>query len=129
MPIFHFNKATDPANAEDVWINTGAVRFAETARPGQLGKTSIHLIGQGEAGILVEEDIETVLGSMSKLVAAPRHYLGGTLPEHGAQIVYVAPELISYLRPGTPKDPVFWYIYFVDGSELRIHSPIPPGFK
>jgi hypothetical protein len=128
MSIFHFNKSTGPATQEDIWINTAAVRYAEAARPEQIGKASIHLIGQGEAGILVMEPLETVLGSFSHLVEAPRHYLAG-LPEQGGGVVYIAPSLISYFRPATPKDPAYWYVYFLDGSELRIHHPIPPGFK
>jgi hypothetical protein len=128
MSIFHFNRATEPATQEDIWINTAAVRFAEAARPEQTGKTSIHLIGQGEAGILVIEPLETVLGSFSDLVEAPRHYLAGK-PENSGGVVYIAPSLISYLRPSTPKDPVYWYVYFLDGSEIRIRNPVPAGFK
>lgn len=128
MPIFHFNKATEPASKEDVWINTAAVRFVEAARPEQVGTTSIHLVGQGELGILVVEPLETVLGSMSHLVEAPRHYLAGR-PGNVDGVVYISPSLISFMRPSTPVDPVYWYVTFLDNSEIRIRDPIPPGFK
>jgi hypothetical protein len=128
MSIVHFNKATEPANVEDLWVNVAAVRYVEPTPYDQLGKTLLFLVGAGETGVAVIEPLAKVLESIGRLVETPRHYLGNQ-PEHGAGMVYVAPALISYLRPNTQGDTSYWYVHFVDGSELRIRHPIPAGFE
>ena len=124
MPILSFNNASDAATRDDVRINSAAVRFVEASRPEQKGLTTIHLIGQGEVGIPVVESVEEVIAGIGGLAAATRHYLAGV---HGgsASTVYVSVENVSYLRPNKNAKPAFWYVYFVDGYELRILDPLP----
>jgi hypothetical protein len=124
MPILSFNHAVDAATADDVRINSAAVRFVEASRPEQPGQTMIHLVGQGEVGIPVVEPPDEVIAAIGGLAAASRHYLGGT---HGVNtsMVYVAANNIGYLRPNKKAKPAFWYMHFVDGYELRVLDPLP----
>jgi hypothetical protein len=124
MPILSFNNASDVAAHDDVRINSSAVRFVEASRPEQKGQTTIHLIGQGEVGIPVVEPVEEVIAAIGGLAAAARYYLGGTSGA-GASTVYVAVDNISYLRPNKKATPAFWYVYFIDGYELRVLDPLP----
>jgi hypothetical protein len=124
VPILAFNNASDAATHDDVRINSSAVRFVEASRPEQKGQTMIHLIGQGEVGIPVVEPIDEVIGTIGGLAAAGRHYLAGA-SGGSASTVYVAVANISYLRPNKMVKPAFWYIYFVDGYELRVLDPLP----
>ena len=124
MSIVSFNNASDAATPDDVRINNGAVRFVEAARPGQKGQTTIHLLGQGEVGIPVVETVEEVVAAIGGLAAAGRHYLAGA-GGGSASTVYVAVNNVSYLRPNKHAKPAFWYVYFVDGYELRVLDPLP----
>jgi hypothetical protein len=127
MPIVHFNKATEPASVEDFWVNAAAVRYVQATPLDQLGKTLLYLVGEGENGVAVIEPLPKVLESLGHLVETPRHYLGNPA-DSGVGMVYIAPSLVSYLRPNTRGDTAYWYAHFVDGSELHIRHPIPAGF-
>ncbi len=126
MPFISFNKATDPAAPDDLRINTAAVLYVEASRPDLVGQTTIHMRGQGTTVNAVTETIGTVVSSIGGLVAARRHYLAPP-PDDGASTVYVKPDNISYVRPNQPAMPEFWYLKFVDGSELRVVDPLPAG--
>src|SRR3954470_10762364 len=124
MPIVSFNNASDAATPDDLRVNSGAVRFVEVARPEQKGKTMIHLIGQGDAGIPVVEPVEEVIAALGGLAAAGRHYLAGAAGG-AASTVYIAINNVSYVRLNKKAKPAFWYIYFTDGYELRVLDPLP----
>jgi hypothetical protein len=134
MTFIAFNKATDPTAPDDLRINPEAVLYVEASRADLLGQTTIHLLGQGTVVNAVTESIGTVVSSIAAalkgpergLVGAVRHYLA-TTPEDGASTVYIAPRNVSYVRPNVPETHEFWYIRFVDGSELRIVDPLPAG--
>jgi hypothetical protein len=133
MPLVAFNKATDPAVRDDLRINPQAVLYVEASRPDLMGRTTIHLLGQGTVVNAVTESVDTVVSEISAslqgapaLVAAVRHYLAPP-PEGGPSLVYIAPANVSYARPNLPESQEFWYVRFVDGSELRIVHPLPPG--
>lgn len=126
MPFIVFNKATDPTAPDDLRINTTAVLYVEASRPDLLGQTTIHMLGQGSAVNAVTESIGTVVSEIGSLVAAKRHYLAPP-PDDGASTVYIAPWNVSHVRPNLPLSHAFWYIKFVDGSELRIVDPLPEG--
>jgi hypothetical protein len=59
-------------------------------------------------------------------VAVKRHYLAPP-PDDGASTVYVLAANVSHMRPNLPLSPEFWYLTFVDGSELRVMDPLPSG--
>lgn len=124
MRIVGFNKATDPTKTDEVRINPAAVRYVEGSRGQQSGQTWIHLIGQGTVGIPVVEPIAAVVDKVGGLVTATRHYLAGQ-PETGGSLVHVAPSAISFIRPNSARDPSYWHIVFLDGTELRILDPLP----
>jgi hypothetical protein len=126
MPFIAFNKAFDPAAPDDLRINTAAVLYVEASRPDLIGQTTIHLLGQGFNVNAVTESIGTVVSEISGLVAATRHYLAPP-PEDGASTVYICPANVSFVRPNLPAAPDFWVLRFVDGSELRVRTPLPPG--
>jgi hypothetical protein len=126
MPFISFNKATDPAAPDDLRINTTAVLYVEASRPDLLGETTIHMLGQGSTVNAVTQSTGTVVSEIGSLVAAKRHYLAPP-PDGGASTVYIAPWNVSYVRPNLPLAHDFWYIKFVDGSELRIINPLPEG--
>lgn len=126
MPFISFNKATDPAAPDDLRINTTAVLYVEASRPDLLGETTIHMLGQGTTVNAVTQSTGTVVSEIGSLVAAKRHYLAPP-PDGGASTVYIAPWNVSYVRPNLPLAHDFWYIKFVDGSELRIIDPLPEG--
>ncbi|MDP3413285.1 MAG: hypothetical protein Q8S16_08840 [Polaromonas sp.] len=126
MPFISFNKATDPAAPDDLRLNTAAVLYVEASRPDLLGQTTIHLLGQGTTVNAVTQPIATVVSEIGGLVAAKRHYLAPP-PDGGASTVYIAPWSVSYVRPNLPLAQDFWYVKFVDGSELRIIDPLPEG--
>lgn len=132
MTFLAFNKATDPTAPDDLRINPEAVLYVEASRADLLGQTTIHLLGQGTVVNAVTESVGTVVSSIAAalkapgLVGATRHYLA-TTPGDGASTVYIAPGNVSYVRPNVPETHEFWYIRFVDGSELRIMDPLPEG--
>lgn len=132
MTFLAFNKATDPTAPDDLRINPEAVLYVEASRADLLGQTTIHLLGQGTVVNAVTESVGTVVSSIAAalkapgLVGAARHYLA-TTPGDGASTVYIAPGNVSYVRPNVPETHEFWYIRFVDGSELRIMDPLPEG--
>lgn len=126
MPFLSFNKATDPAAPDDLRINTQAVLYVEASRPDLVGQTTIHMLGQGTTVNAVTETIGTVVTAIGGLTAARRHYLAPP-PDDGASTVYIQPATVSYVRPNKPALPEFWYVKFVDGSEVRIVDPLPPG--
>lgn len=126
MSLISFNKATDPSAPDDLRINTSAVLYVEASRPDLVGRTTIHMLGQGSLVNAVIESVGTVVGAIGGLVAATRHYLAPP-PEDGASVVYISPLTVSYVRPNLPAQPQFWYVKFVDGSEVRIVDPLPAG--
>ena len=126
MPFIALNKVFDPAEPDDLRINTAAVLYVEASRPDLVGQTTIHLLGQGITVNAVTESIGTVVSEIGGLVAASRHYLAPP-PEGGASTVYICPTNVSYVRPNLPASPDFWVLRFVDGSELRVAAPLPLG--
>ena len=138
MTFIAFNKATDPTAPNDLRINPEAVLYVEASRADLLGQTTIHMLGQGTVVNAVTESVGTVVSSIAAalafkdprpgLVSALRHYLA-TKPEDGASTVYIAPGNVSYVRPNVPETHEFWYIRFVDGSELRVMDPLPDGLS
>ena len=126
MPFLSFNKSTEPAAPDDLRINSTAVLYVEASRPDLVGETTIHMLGQGTTVNAVTESIGTVVSSIGGLVAVKRHYLAPP-PDDGASTVYVLPANISHMRPNLPLAPEFWYLKFVDGSELLVVDPLPSG--
>lgn len=126
MPFISFNKAIDPVAPDDLRINTAAVLYVEASRPGLIGQTTIHMLGQGTVVNAVTESTGTVVSAIGGLVAGKRHYLAPP-PDDGASTVYISPANVSHVRPNLPASQEFWYVTFVDGSELRIVDPRPDG--
>ncbi len=126
MPFIAFNKAFDPDAPDDLRINSAAVLYVEASLPHLTGQTTIHLLGQGETVNAVTESIGLVVSEIGGLVAATRHYLAPP-PAEGASTVYICPANVSYVRPNLPALPDFWVVRFVDGSELRVVTPLPLG--
>ena len=126
MPFVAFNKATDPAAPDDLRINTSAVLYVEASRAGLIGQTTIHMLGQGTVVNAVTESIGTVVSNIGGMVAGKRHYLASP-PDDGASTLYICPANVSHVRPNLPAAPDFWYVKFVDGSEVRIVDPLPEG--
>ena len=79
MTFLAFNKATDPTAPDDLRINPDAVLYVEASRADLLGKTTIHMLGQGTVVNAVTESIGTVVSSIAAalknpgLVGATRH--------------------------------------------------------
>ncbi len=140
MTFIAFDKASGPVSIDDLRIQPAAVLYVEASRPDLVGHTTIHMLGQGTVVNAVTESIGTVVsaiygamphdraGARAELVAAQRHYLAPQ-PEGGASTVYISSANVSYIRPNLPAAPDFWYIRFIDGSELRIVDPLPEGLK
>ena len=126
MPFISFNRATDPAAPDDLRINTSAVLYVEASRAGLIGQTTIHMLGQGSVVNAVTESIGTVVSKIGSMVAGKRHYLAPP-PDDGAATLYISPANVSHVRPNLPAAPDFWYVKFVDGSEVRIVDPLPEG--
>ncbi len=126
MPFISFNKATDPLAPDDLRINTSAVLYVEASRADLLGQTTIHMLGQGTVVNAVTESIGTVVSNIGGMVAGKRHYLAPP-PDDGAATLYICPANVSHVRPNSPSAPEFWYVKFVDGSEVRIVDPLPDG--
>ena len=82
------------------------------------------MLGQGTTVNAVTESVGTVVTSIGNLVGLRRHYLAPP-PDTGASTVYVQASNVSYMRPNLPLSPEFWYLTFVDGSELRVVEPLP----
>ena len=126
MPFISFNKATDPLAPDDLRINTSAVLYVEASRASLLGQTTIHVLGQGTVVNAVTESIGTVVSNIGGMVSGKRHYLAPT-PDDGASTLFISPGNVSHVRPNSPATPEFWYVKFVDGSEVRIVDPLPDG--
>ena len=126
MPFIAFNKSTEPAAPDDLRINSAAVLYVEASPPDLVGRTLIHMLGQGGTVNAVTESIGTVVSTLGGLVGFRRHYLAPP-PEDGASTVYVQTANVSYIRPNLPLAQEFWYLTFVDGSELRVADPLPSG--
>ena len=126
MTFIAFNKAVEPTAPDDLRINTRAVLYVEASRHDLLGETTIHLLGQGVTVNAVTQSIGLVVSEIGGLVTATRHYLAPP-PSEGASTVYIHPRNVSYVRPNLPAAAEFWYVMFIDGSELRILSPLPGG--
>ena len=126
MSLISFNKATEPGIYDDLRINVAAVLYVEGSRPDLVGQTTLQMLGQGEAVLAVADSVGTVVNQISGLVPAYRHYLAAA-PEGGPSVVYISPHTVSYVRPNLPVSPEFWYVQFVDGSEVRIAGPLPAG--
>ena len=126
MPFIAFNKAIDPAERDDLRINTANVLYVEASQLDLVGQTMIHLLGQGVTVNAVTESTGLVVSEIGGLVAATRHYLAPP-PSEGASTVYICPKNVSYVRPNLPAAPAFWVVRFVDGSELRVVAPLPEG--
>lgn len=140
MSFIAFNKASDPTTTDDLRINPAAVLYVEASRPDLVGQTTIHMLGQSSVVNAVTESVGTVVsaidgavpmnrqGERTQLAAARRHYLAPQ-PDGGASTVYISTANVSYIRPNLPAAPDFWYVRFVDGSELRIVDPLPEALK
>lgn len=128
MAFISFTKAADLAAPDDLRINAMAVLYVEASRPAMLGRTMIHMLGQGSVVNAVAEQVGTVISAIfserCSLVACTRHYLAAP-PHEGASTVYVSPANVSFLRPNLRTTPDFWLLIFVDGSELQIADPLP----
>jgi len=126
MPFIAFNRAFDSAAPDDLRINTAAVMYVEASGIDLVGRTTIHVLGQGETVNAVMESVGLVVNEIGGLVAATRHYLAPP-PAEGASTAYICPANVSYVRPNLPSAPDFWVVRFVDGSELRVVAPLPEG--
>ena len=130
MAFISFTKASDHAAPDELRINAMAVLYVEASRPDLIGRTMIHMLGQGALVNAVMESIGTVITALSgdkfNLVECTRHYLA-TPPHDGPSTVYIAAQNVSYVRPNLPISPIFWVVTFVDGSDLRITDPLPHG--
>ena len=124
--MISLNKATDASAHDDLRVSKAAVLYVEGSRPDLVGNTMVHMLGQGAVVNAVTQSVGTVVSEIGGLVAATRHYLS-PLPEGGASVVYISPLTVSYVRPNLPAAPEFWYVRFVDGSELKIVGPLPEG--
>lgn len=126
MAFIAFKKAVEPEAPDDLHINTAAVLYVEASLPTLVGQTTIHMLGQGVMVNAVTESIGWVVSEIGGLVGATRHYLAPP-PAEGASTVYICPANVSYVRPNLPALPDFWVVRFVDGSELRVVTPLPLG--
>jgi hypothetical protein len=72
----------------------------------------------------VVESADEVVAAIGGLASASRHYLAGA-PGGSPSTVYVAAANVSHARPNNQSNPAFWYLYFVDGYELRVLDPLP----
>ena len=90
MTFIALNKASDPTAPDDLRINSAAILYVEASRQELLGRTSVHVLGQGAAVIAVNEPIDVVVREVaraleadgSELLPATRHYLAAP-PEIG----------------------------------------------
>ena len=134
MPFIALNKASDPTAPDDLRINSAAILYVEASRPELLGRTTVHVLGQGTAVIAVNEPIDVVVREVSRaleadgneLLPATRHYLAA-LPATGPGTVFISPVNVSFVRPNLPASPDFWVVQFTDGSEVRVVHPLPGG--
>ena len=55
------NTAFDPTSPGDLRINTAAVLYAGASRPGLIGQTTLHLLGQGVTANAETESIGIVV--------------------------------------------------------------------
>lgn len=134
MPFLSLNKASDPGAPDDLRINSTSILYVEASRPDLVGRTTIHVMGQGALVIAVDESIDVVVRAVadalavdqSELLPATRHYLAPP-PGSGPSTVFISPLNVSFLRPNLAASPDFWVIRFIDGTELRVVHPLPGG--
>lgn len=126
MSFISFSKITHTGSPDYLRINTDAVLYVEASRPDLIGLTTIHMLGQDSAVNAVTASIDTVVNAIGGLVAGTQHYLA-PMPDTGPSTLYILPANVSYVRPNTPADPEFWYVKFVDGSQVRLVDPLPTG--
>ena len=130
MAFISFTKSADLKAPDDLRVNSTAVLYVEASRPELMGRTMIHMLGQGALVNAVMESIATVITALSienfYLVECTRHYLA-TPPHDGPSTVYISSKNVSYVRPNLPTLPTFWVVTFVDGSDMRITDPLPHG--
>ena len=134
MPFIALNKASDPTAPDDLRINSAAILYVEAARTEVAGRTTVHVLGQGTAVMVVNEPINVVVREVARalevnggeLLPATRHYLGAP-PGAGPGTVFISPANVSYVRPNVPAAPDFWVVRFTDGSEVRVVHPLPGG--
>ena len=130
MAFISFTKSADLEAPDDLRINSTAVLYIEASRPELMGRTMIHMLGQGALVNAVMESSGTVITALSgekfNLVECTRHYLA-TPPHDGPSTVYISAQNVSYVRPNLPISPFFWVVTFIDGSDLRIMAPLPHG--
>ena len=83
MPFISFTKSADLKAPDDLRINSTAVLYVEASRPELMGRTMIHMLGQGALVSAVMEPIGTVITALSgekfNLVECTRHYLARAL--------------------------------------------------
>ena len=134
MPFVALNKASDPTAPDDLRINSAAILYVEASRQELLGRTTVHVLGQGATVIAVNEPIDVVVQEVSRaleadgseLLPATRHYLAAP-PATGPGTVFISPVNVSFVRPNLPASPDFWVVQFTDGSEVRVVHPLPGG--
>ena len=134
MPFIALNKASDPTAPDDLRINSAAILYVEASRQELLGRTTVHVLGQGATVIAVNEPIDVVVREVSRaleadgseLLPATRHYLAAP-PTTGSGTVFISPVNVSFVRPNLPASPDFWVVQFTDGSEVRVVHPLPGG--
>ena len=134
MPFVALNKASDPTAPDDLRINSAAILYVEASRQELLGRTTVHVLGQGATVIAVNEPIDVVVREVSRaleadsseLLPATRHYLAAP-PAAGPSTVFISPVNVSFVRPNLPASPDFWVVQFTDGSEVRVVHPLPGG--
>ena len=134
MTFIALNKASDPTAPDDLRINSAAILYVEALRQELLGRTTVHVLGQGATVIAVNEPVDVVVREVSRaleadgseLLPATRHYLASP-PAAGPGTVYISPVNVSFVRPNLPASPDFWVVQFTDGSEVRVVHPLPGG--
>ena len=134
MTFIALNKASDPTAPDDLRINSAAILYVEASRQELLGRTTVHVLGQGATVIAVNEPVDVVVREVSRaleadgseLLPATRHYLAA-LPATGSSTVFISPVNVSFVRPNLPASPDFWVVQFTDGSEVRVVHPLPGG--
>ena len=134
MTFIALNKASDPTAPDDLRINSAAILYVEASRQELLGRTTVHVLGQGATVIAVNEPVDVVVREVSRaleadgseLLPATRHYLAAP-PATGSSTVFISPVNVSFVRPNLPASPDFWVVQFTDGSEVRVVHPLPGG--
>ena len=71
MAFISFTKAADPAAPDDLRINATAVLCVEASRPEMIGRTMIHMRGQGPAVNAVADSVGTVISAILGVMSRP----------------------------------------------------------